>query len=54
LYLKKVQGDETKYDFSFDNILGPETSQPEVFQIVAKPVIESKINFPNEKNNTLL
>ncbi len=37
-----MQGDETKYDFSFDNIMGQESSQSELFQIVARPVIESK------------
>ena len=36
----KVLSEENPYDFSFDRIYGPETSQREVFQYSAKNVIE--------------
>ncbi len=40
-FLYQVAGDETNYEFSFDRIFGPETQQSDVFDYVAKPVIES-------------
>jgi len=36
----RVAGEEKPYDFAFDGIFGPETPQVEVFNQVAKPVID--------------
>ena len=38
----QVKGDDQQYDFAFDRIFGSETSQKEVFNIVAKPIIDGK------------
>ena len=38
----QVAGEEKPYDFGFDGIFGPETPQVEVFNKVAKPVIDSE------------
>ena len=44
-HLFKVQSDENPYDFAFDGIFGPETAQIEVFNRVAKPVLDGNLNI---------
>jgi len=43
----KVAGVETPYDFGFDGIFGPECSQKDMFDQVAKPVIDGLIEGYN-------
>lgn len=42
-----MAGDDNNYEFTFDKIFGPETSQKEVFNFAASSVVESVMNGYN-------
>lgn len=42
-----MQGDETNYDFTFDRIFGPESTQKEIFAVSTQSVVESVMNGYN-------
>jgi len=38
----KVAGEEKPYDFTFDHIFGPDSSQSKLYEKVAEPVLNSR------------